>query len=247
MIAPETLKGNAYTGVSTPYRDSMPTRLRMIEQEEEIFPWAVFSYRYRTLKRILDVTLLFCICPLLFLLGGLIILAIRLNSPGPVFYRHERIGRFGVPIGVWKFRTMFVNGDQVMEEYFRNNPEAREEWRVAHKLKNDPRVTSIGRFLRKTSLDEIPQALNVILGEMSLIGPRPIVQSEVDKYGDVFPLYTHVKPGISGLWQVSGRCDLTYAERVALDARYVMEWTLRRDLKILIRTIPVLLGGRGAY
>lgn len=214
---------------------------------EEIFPWAVFSYRYRTLKRLLDIVLIFCLTPILVPLGALIALVVRLNSSGPVFYRHERIGRFGTPIHVWKFRTMFIHGDRILEEHFRNHPDAREEWKSSHKLKSDPRITSIGSFLRKTSLDEIPQALNVLAGEMSLIGPRPIVQAEVAKYGDVFPLYTHVKPGISGLWQVSGRCELTYPQRVALDAVYVTNWSLRRDLKILVKTIPVLLGGKGAY
>jgi len=228
----------------------MAAHFKLVEQQqvpEEIFPWAVFSYRYRTLKRLLDVGIIFAISPVLILLGAFIALVVRLNSPGPVFYRHERIGRFGGPILVWKFRTMFLHGDQVLEEHFHNHPDAREEWKNSHKLKNDPRITPIGRFLRKTSLDEIPQALNVLAGEMSLIGPRPIVQDEVAKYGDVFPLYTHVKPGISGLWQVSGRCELTYAQRVALDAAYVTDWSFRRDLKILIKTIPVLLGGKGAY
>ena len=212
-----------------------------------LFPWAVYSYRYRLLKRLVDLTIIGSVMPVVLSLGLLIAIAIRLTSRGSAFYRHERIGRFGIPIRVWKFRTMFIDGDRLLEQHLLNSPLARKEWSTSHKLKNDPRITPIGNWLRKTSLDEMPQALNVLAGEMSLIGPRPIVRQEAHKYGEVFALYTHVKPGISGLWQVSGRSDLSYPERVALDGQYVEEWSLLGDLKILLKTIPVVLHRRGSY
>jgi lipopolysaccharide/colanic/teichoic acid biosynthesis glycosyltransferase len=148
---------------------------------------------------------------------------------------------------MWKFRTMCINSGEVLERYLAAHPEARAEWRRAHKLKHDPRVTRVGQFLRRTSLDELPQLWNVMNGSMSLVGPRPIVAAEVEKYGEHFSDYCAVKPGVTGLWQVSGRSELTYSQRVQLDSRYAHEWSLRGDAKILLRTWSSVVNRDGAY
>jgi Undecaprenyl-phosphate galactose phosphotransferase WbaP len=181
--------------------------------------------------------------PLLFYLA----VAVKMSSRGPIFYGHERIGRYGRRFKAWKFRTMFQDANLVLDQYLEDNPEAKDEWERDHKLKYDPRITRIGRFLRKTSLDEVPQLWNVILGDMSLVGPRPIVTKEIEKYGPYFSLYTMVKPGITGLWQVSGRNNTTYDERVQLDAYYVRNWSPWMDAFLLIKTIRIVLFARGAY
>jgi lipopolysaccharide/colanic/teichoic acid biosynthesis glycosyltransferase len=146
-----------------------------------------------------------------------------------------------------KFRTMVANADRLLEEHLSKDPALRAEWELNHKLKNDPRVTLVGRFLRRTSLDELPQIWNVIVGQMSLIGPRPIVAAEIGRYGDHFDVYSRVLPGITGLWQVSGRNDTTYRERVELDCYYVYNWSLWLDLHILSRTVSAVLARKGAY
>lgn len=176
-----------------------------------------------------------------------IITLVRLGSPGPIFYGQERIGRHGRRFKAWKFRTMVVNADEVLEKYLASDPLLRAEWEANHKLKDDPRITWIGKFLRKTSLDELPQLWNVIRGEMSLVGPRPIVEAEIDKYDEEYEYYVDVLPGITGLWQVSGRNNTTYPERVAFDAYYVKNWSLWLDFYILISTIRVVLFREGAY
>ena len=142
---------------------------------------------------------------------------------------------------------MYKDSDQLLEQHLSTNPDARREWSDTHKLRNDPRVTPIGKFLRKTSLDEIPQLINVLAGEMSIVGPRPIVDKEKAKYGIYFQMYTYALPGITGLWQVSGRCDVTYEERVLLDVRYINHWSLWMELKILLKTVFVMVHREGAY
>ncbi len=174
-------------------------------------------------------------------------LAVNLSSRGPIIYGHERIGKDGRRFRAWKFRSMFENSNLVLDQYLEAHEELREEWLRDHKLKYDPRVTRIGRFMRKTSLDELPQLINVIRGEMSLVGPRPIVTAEVSKYGPYFELYTLVKPGITGLWQVSGRNNTTYDERIRLDAYYVRNWSPWLDIYLLIKTIRIVFFLRGAY
>lgn len=176
-----------------------------------------------------------------------IMLVIRLSSRGSVFYAQERVGRHGRRFHAWKFRTMVPNADQVLEKCLASDPMLRAEWEANHKLKRDPRVTMIGSFLRKTSLDELPQLWNVVRGEMSLVGPRPIVEAEIYKYADDYEYYVEVLPGITGLWQVSGRNNTTYEERVALDAFYVKNWSLWMDIYILISTVRVILFREGAY
>jgi Undecaprenyl-phosphate galactose phosphotransferase WbaP len=203
-------------------------------------PWAL-----RT-KRTLDL--------LSAVVGGLLIspilvtiaLLIRLDSPGPIFYGHRRLGVGGKHFCCWKFRTMHPRAEQLLESYLRNNPNLRAEWEHAQKLRDDPRITRIGRFLRKSSLDELPQLWNVLRGEMSLVGSRPIVDAEVPKYGEVYEQYRRIRPGISGLWQVSGRSNTSYSERVAMDSYYVRNWSFWLDLILLSRTVKIVLRGRGA-
>jgi Undecaprenyl-phosphate galactose phosphotransferase WbaP len=177
---------------------------------------------------------------------ALITLAVKLDSRGPVFFGHKRIGQGGNDFRAWKFRSMVTNADEALHEHFNQNPEAFAEWKAKHKLRDDPRVTKVGRLLRKTSLDELPQLWNVLVGQMSLVGPRPIVNAERHHYREQIVLYEGVLPGLSGLWQVSGRSDTTYEERVQLDTYYICNWSIWLDVCILARTIPALIFGRGA-
>ena len=201
----------------------------------------------RIAKRIIDLTVALLMgavaLPWILLIAALI----RLESRGPAFYCHDRIGRHETSFKVWKFRSMVMNADEVLRSYLARHPELADEWAQDHKLKNDPRITRVGRLLRKTSLDELPQLWNILRGQMSLVGPRPIVYAEVAKYAEAFSLYTQVLPGLTGLWQVSGRNDTTYAERVALDMYYVRNWSPWLDLYLLARTVKVVLAGKGAY
>jgi Undecaprenyl-phosphate galactose phosphotransferase WbaP len=176
---------------------------------------------------------------------ALIALAIRRDG-GPVFYAQRRIGLGGRHFGCLKFRTMVVNGDEVLRRHLQNDPRAAAEWANSQKLRKDPRVTGIGRLLRLTSLDELPQLFNVLRGDMSLVGPRPIVDKEIPRYRDDFAWYCAVRPGLTGLWQVSGRSDTSYARKVHLDSWYVRNWSLWDDIVILAKTIPAVLLRRGA-
>jgi Undecaprenyl-phosphate galactose phosphotransferase WbaP len=178
---------------------------------------------------------------------ALIALLIKLDSPGPIFYRQTRIGQGGCPFKAWKFRTMVWNADEVLKTYLMQSPELQASWQQEQKLKRDPRVTRVGRFLRYTSLDELPQLWNILRGEMSLVGPRPIIEEEIWRYGEKFGLYTKVTPGLTGLWQVSGRNNITYEERVNLDAYYVRNWSVWLDVYILVKTVWVVVSGEGAY
>lgn len=197
--------------------------------------------------RVLDLSLILLAAPYIILAFLVIMILITLDSRGPVFYRQTRIGRFGRKFYVYKFRTMVQNADHILQSYLDNSPELRAEWLATHKLKKDPRVTRVGSILRKLSLDELPQLWNIIIGDMSLIGPRPIVDAEVEKYGKSFYLYIQVRPGLTGLWQVSGRNDTTYERRVELDEYYVLHRTLMLDLQILWKTVFVVLRKKGAY
>jgi len=174
-----------------------------------------------------------------------IVLAIRADG-GPALYRQTRVGFGGRRFHCFKFRSMIVNSDQVLKDYLARNPDAAAEWQRDVKLRHDPRITAIGNFLRKTSLDELPQLLNVLRGDMSLVGPRPIVPAEIERYGADIAYYYQVRPGITGLWQVSGRNDVDYPTRVRLDCWYVKNWTFWHDIAILFKTIPALISGRGA-
>ena len=197
--------------------------------------------------RVLDISLILLAAPYILLAFLVIMLSIKLDSKGRVFYRQARIGRYGRKFYVYKFRTMVENAERILQTYLDNSPELKAEWLATHKLKNDPRVTRIGSILRKLSLDELPQLWNVIIGDMSLIGPRPIVDAEVEKYGKCFDLYIQVRPGLTGLWQVSGRNDTTYEHRVELDEYYILNRSLKLDLQILLKTVFVVLRKDGAY
>jgi undecaprenyl-phosphate galactose phosphotransferase len=175
-------------------------------------------------------------------------IALRVTSTGkPIFFGHTRVGQHNRSFKCYKFRTMAPNADKLLADLLANDPEARAEWERDFKLKNDPRVTAIGQFLRKTSLDEIPQLWNVLKGDMSLVGPRPVVTAELERYGNQVDFYLEAKPGITGLWQISGRNDVTYETRVYLDAWYVKNWSLFNDVMILLRTIKVIFRKEGAY
>jgi Undecaprenyl-phosphate galactose phosphotransferase WbaP len=199
------------------------------------------------LARILDIVSILLAAPYILLAFLVITVLIKLDSPGPVFYRQTRIGRFGRKFSILKFRTMVRNADQILQNYLDTSPQLRAQWLATHKLKQDPRVTRLGTLLRKSSLDELPQLWNILIGDMSLIGPRPIVAAEVEKYGKCFDLYIQVRPGLTGLWQVSGRNDTSYQYRVELDEYYVRNKSLKLDLQILWKTIFVVLRKTGAY
>jgi Undecaprenyl-phosphate galactose phosphotransferase WbaP len=202
----------------------------------------------RATKRCLDLALttaaLVFLGPAMFAIAALIKLESR---GGAALYSQGRVGLGRGAFRVWKFRTMVPHADQALAAYLEAHPELRAEWERDHKLKKDPRVTRIGRLLRKTSLDELPQLINVLRGEMSLVGPRPIVDGEIAKYGESFGLYTQVIPGLTGLWQVSGRNLTTYDERVELDNYYVRNWSPWLDIWVLARTVKVVVTGYGAY
>ncbi|MBS1372116.1 MAG: undecaprenyl-phosphate galactose phosphotransferase WbaP [Lentisphaeria bacterium] len=171
---------------------------------------------------------------------------VKVTSRGPIFYRARRLGVNRTTVRVLKFRTMYIDADQRLETLLAEDPEMERQWREKFKLDNDPRVTPLGRFLRKTSLDELPQFWNVLTGEMSVIGPRPIVEAEVKYYGDRYALLSRVKPGITGLWQVSGRSELDYPQRVNLDISYIMNWTIWMDYYIFLKTVKEVILCRGA-
>lgn len=201
----------------------------------------------QALKRVFDILICGAALPFIMPLGLLLALLIMVDSKGAAIYRHERIGKNGKPFALYKFRTMVEDADKLLDACLESDPELAAEWQENHKLKNDPRLTRIGDFLRKTSLDELPQIINILKGEMTLVGPRPIVSAETPKYGRHFSEYCESHPGLTGLWQTSGRNNTTYSQRVALDHYYLTHWSIWLDLWILVRTIPVALGGRGAY
>ncbi len=201
----------------------------------------------RLLKVIFD-TIMTAILILLFspILMSLYIL-VYISTKGHPIYKQRRIGHNGRAFKIYKFRSMRMDADQVLEELLENDPDAKVEWEKEFKLKDDPRITKIGAFLRKTSLDELPQLINVLNSQMSLVGPRPIVKAEIEKYGDYFDYFKAVKPGITGLWQISGRNDIDYDERVQLDVWYTRNWSVELDIVILLKTAVVVLSRKGSY
>ena len=200
----------------------------------------------RVLKRVFDIVGALAI--IVILSPALLYISLKVRKDGgPFIYGHERIGKDGKPFKCLKFRSMVVNSKEVLEKVLATDPEARAEWDATFKLKNDPRITQIGQFLRRTSLDELPQLFNVLRGEMSLVGPRPIITAELERYNDEVDYYLLSKPGMTGLWQVSGRSDVDYETRVYLDAWYVKNWSMWNDIAILFKTISVVLRKDGAY
>ena len=202
----------------------------------------------RAVKRSFDIIFALFLLPVVIPLVALISLMIKLDSRGPVFFKQQRIGRGGKKIWVYKFRTMYVDAERKLNELLEKDEEAKREWEEFYKLKDDPRITKVGRLLRKTSLDELPQIFNVLKGDMSFVGPRPVLEEELRKYyGEYSVYYLITRPGITGLWQVSGRNLLSYERRVHLDVWYVLNWSLWLDVVILIKTIRAVFKGEGAY
>lgn len=197
--------------------------------------------------RVFDVVFAILTLILLFPLLLVLLISIKLSSEGPIFYKQKRIGQYGRYFYLFKFRTMMCDADEYLFDLLDKNEELRFEYAKSHKLKADPRVTRIGRFLRRTSLDELPQLINVLRGEMSVVGPRPIVDMEVPKYGNYSVELFSVRPGITGLWQVSGRSDTTYEERVFFDTTYIRNKSFGLNLHIILLTIPAIIRQKGAY
>lgn len=202
----------------------------------------------RWLKRLFDLAVSLLLLPFLLPLFVLIGLGVKVSSPGPVFYAQTRVGQGGRPFHCLKFRTMYVDAEKRLREILAKDKVLRQEWRRSYKLKSDPRVTPLGRFLRRTSLDELPQFFNILKGEMSLVGPRPVLAEELRRhYGNYREFYEEVRPGLTGLWQISGRNDVDYRRRVKLDVWYVSNWSLWLDVIILVQTVRVVLARKGAY
>lgn len=206
------------------------------------------SIKHIPIKRLFDLVFslfLLILCSPIFLLIGFLI---RVSSRGKIIYSQERIGRGGKPFKCYKFRTMYPEADTRIHELLRNNSDMRNEWMKIRKLKQDPRVTPFGRFLRKSSLDELPQLWNVLKGDLSIVGPRPVVQEEVLNYfGAKATKILSVRPGLTCLWQVSGRNDTSYSKRIALDVEYVDTQSFMLDLQLIAKTIPSMIASRGAY
>ena len=199
------------------------------------------------LKRTLDVVIALGALMTLFPLFGLVACLVKASDGGPIFCRHTRLGHGRRTFPCLKFRTMVPNGDEVLSEHLRRSRAAAEEWAATRKLKSDPRITAVGATLRKLSIDELPQLINVLRGEMSIVGPRPIVFDEIPMYGDDIRFYFSARPGLTGPWQVNGRSNESYARRVTLDRGYVENWSVWADLQIVVKTIPVVLAARDAY
>lgn len=199
------------------------------------------------IKRCIDLGILFLSSPVILPLVVLIAILVKCTSKGKIFYGHKRIGKNGKEITAWKFRSMVMDADKRLKELLENNPDMKREWDEHQKLEHDPRITSIGKFLRKTSLDELPQLFNILLGEMSFVGPRPVTEPEREKYGDTFKYIFSVTPGLSGMWQISGRSSTGYDDRIFLDTFYIQNWSIWLDIWIILQTFIVVVTGKGAY
>jgi lipopolysaccharide/colanic/teichoic acid biosynthesis glycosyltransferase len=200
-----------------------------------------------SLCRVLDVLIASAVLIFVAPLMVVVALAIKIQDGGPIFFGHSRIGYEGRNFRCWKFRSMVVDAEARLAALLSRDPQARREWETDHKLRKDPRITLLGRFLRVSSIDELPQLFNVLKGEMSLVGPRPIVTAEIARYGRRFPRYCSVRPGITGLWQVSGRNDVSYRRRVAMDTVFAKNSSPTLYVKILFATIPAVLRREGSY
>lgn len=216
-------------------------RIEVLRQDPLLVPRLSLLYRFS--KRLCDIcgALVGLVCLLLIL--PIVAISIFLDDKGPIFYRHIRVGMHGAPFYTYKLRSMRVDAD----DYLQSHPQLLEEWQQRGKLHNDPRVTRVGRFLRRSSLDELPQMWNVLRGEMSLVGPRAIQFSEIAAFGEYFPLRQLARPGLTGLWQISGRSINSYEQRCQLDCTYVLKRSFWLDISIIVKTVPVLFRGVGAY
>ena len=201
----------------------------------------------KILKRLLDLFIILSLSPFWIPVFILCAILTKLTSKGPIFYGHKRVGRNGKVIKCWKFRSMVINSQEILEKLLSENEEMRKQWEKDRKLENDPRITKFGKILRKTSMDELPQLINILLGEMSLVGPRPVTEPELEKYGDYRDYVLSVKPGLSGMWQISGRSDTGYEERISYDTYYIQNWSIWLDIWILIKSVWVVLLEKGAY
>jgi Undecaprenyl-phosphate galactose phosphotransferase WbaP len=199
------------------------------------------------LKRLLDIFLIVFFSPILIPVFILLMILTKLTSRGPVFYGHKRIGKDGKEFKCWKFRSMNIRSQEMLEEILKTDPVRKAEWEAERKFKDDPRVTKFGKFLRKTSLDELPQLINIFTGQMSFVGPRPVTKDELEKYGSHKDYVVSVAPGLSGMWQISGRSETSYEERIYYDTYYIQNWSVWLDIWILIKTVGVVLVGKGAY
>ncbi|WP_051598598.1 undecaprenyl-phosphate galactose phosphotransferase WbaP [Selenomonas ruminantium] len=217
-------------------------QLTIIKSKNNLSRWS-----NRATKFVFDMVVTFFGCILISPFFILLAILVGIDNKGRIFFAHRRVGRNGKEFDCYKFQTMVSNADEALKKYLAENPAAQKEWAENFKLTHDPRVTRLGAFLRRTSLDELPQVFNVLKGEMSLVGPRPIVQGEVCKYGDNIREYYMVRPGITGMWQTSGRSDTTYEERVEMDTWYVRNWSVWLDMKYLVKTFKAVLEKRGAY
>lgn len=199
------------------------------------------------IKRCIDLLLIIVSLPLTIPVMTLTAIGVKLTSPGPVFFAHKRIGKNGKELKCLKFRSMYRDSAAMLEKILREDPVRRAQWEEERKFIDDPRVTPFGKFLRKTSLDELPQLFNIFLGQMSFVGPRPVTSEELEKYGENANFVLSVTPGLSGMWQISGRSDTGYEERIVLDTYYIQNWSIWLDLWIIVKTIWVVLRGSGAY
>lgn len=228
--------------------------MRSLGEIEQMGDLLVLRYRHNLLrplniwtKEVIEFVLTVLVLILLLPIFGIIALLVKMSSPGPVFFKQPRIGKDGKIFTCIKFRTMYQNASERLTELLKKDPEIKREWDQYARITNDPRVTRIGRFLRRTSLDELPQLFNVLCGEMALVGPRPYLPEEMTRIGDYVQTIVRVRPGMTGLWQVSGRAELPFEERILLDEYYIRNWSLWLDFSIVMRTLKAVLSGKGAY
>ncbi|PVE21797.1 exopolysaccharide biosynthesis protein [Microvirga sp. KLBC 81] len=241
MVFPKSFDASPSDASRT--QERLPAKADRAVKGREHGPRPIGSYTKRALDLALVVPALIVLAPLF--LMTLVLIACSIGTP--VIYRHRRVGFNRQEFDCLKFRTMLPNSDEILRRHLENCPDARREWEQTRKLKNDPRITPVGAVLRKFSLDELPQLINVLRGEMSVVGPRPVVAQELAKYGANASSYLRARPGITGPWQISGRNDTTYGERVRLDTNYVSRWSLLTDIQIIIRTIPAVAFAKGSY
>ncbi|MBR6079979.1 MAG: undecaprenyl-phosphate galactose phosphotransferase WbaP [Treponema sp.] len=237
--------------ITVPKKQSLITTSLHMRDFGGIIGYASTNYLTKSFsklsKRILDISLCLIASPFVLILTAIIAILIKIDSRGPVFFGHKRIGKNHKEIRCWKFRSMYADADVRLKKILETDPVRAAEWEKNRKFSDDPRVTRIGKFLRKTSLDEIPQLWNIFKGDMSFVGPRPVTLGELEKYGGTVEYVLSVTPGLSGMWQVSGRSDTDYDERIALDSYYIQNWSIWLDLWIVVKTIWVVLAGKGAY
>ncbi len=230
--------GNRVSAVSGAYRD---------RSESNDYESRVSRPVGGVVKRIFDVVAALAAITALLPMFAIVYIAVYMECPGAVLFRQRRVGFDGREFTCLKFRTMAVDADRALQEYLANNEDARREWQTTYKLRNDPRITAAGRILRRSSVDELPQLFNVLAGDMSIVGPRPIVADEVALYREHFNDYASARPGLTGLWQVNGRNTTTYPQRVAYDVEYLSNWSFIRDVRIILATVMHIWEGNGAY